>query len=329
LYLGPDNDQEELMHRRRSWAALAILPFLLTGCQALTRDAAGARPTSEAPSLNQPSSNASPTVRKATAKPSPTVPRPDHIVVVVFENKDRDQVLGSQAAPYLNELAATGADLTQSYAVGYPSQRNYLALFSGSTQGVTSNDCPKNFPTADNLGHQLLEAGLSFIGYAESLPSVGFRGCESGRYERKHNPWVNFGNLPASVNQPFSAFPTDFATLPTVAFVTPNMCSDMHDCSVATGDRWLRDNLGGYAQWARTHNSLLIVTFDEDSEDGGNHIATLLVGQQIRPGSYDERTSHYTILRTIEDAYGLPALGQAATVEPLKTVWTSSPPVSR
>jgi hypothetical protein len=98
---------------------------------------------------------------------------------------------------------------------------------------------------------------------------------------------------------------------------------------VATGDQWLRDNLDGYAQWARTHNSLLIVTFDEDSEDGGNHIATLLVGQQIRPGSYDERANHYTILRTIEDAYGLPALGEAAKAGPLKTIWTSSPPVNR
>jgi acid phosphatase len=132
---------------------------------------------------------------------------------------------------------------------------------------------------------------------------------------------VNFGNLPASVNQPFSAFPADFAALPAVAFVVPNMCSDMHDCSIATGDQWLRDHLDPYAQWAKTNNSLLIVTFDEDSGTQRNQIATVLVGEQIQPGSYAEPTTHYTILRTIEDAYGLPALGQAGRVKPLQTVW--------
>jgi hypothetical protein len=315
------------MHRRRRWVALVILPFLLAGCRAETPGAAGAGPTAEFPSDTPPGPGGTATGGTATTattpRPSLTVPRPDHIVVVVFENEDQAKVMGSLAAPYLNELAASGANLTQSHGVTYPSQPNYLALFSGSTQNVTNNDCPKNFPKADNLGHQLIEAGLSFIGYAESLPSVGFRGCESGRYERKHNPWVNFGNLPASVNQPFSAFPTDFASLPTVAFVTPNMCNDMHDCSVATGDRWLRNNLGGYADWAKTHNSLLIVTFDEDSGDPPNHIATVIVGEQIRPGDYDEPTTHYTILRTIEDAYGLPALGQAAKAMPLLNIWES------
>jgi acid phosphatase len=97
----------------------------------------------------------------------------------------------------------------------------------------------------------------------------------------------------------------------------------MHDCSVATGDRWLRNNLGGYAEWAKTHNSLLIVTFDEDSGEPPNHIATVLIGEQIRPGDYDEHTTHYTILRTIEDAYGLPALGEAAKVKPLLDIWES------
>jgi hypothetical protein len=309
---------------------LVILPLLLAGCQASAPGASSPDATATGPGATaaSPSTAAS---RSARTRPpsatpaSPTVPRPDHIVVVVFENKDRDEVIGPRAkAPYLNELAASGANLTQSYGVTYPSQPNYLALFSGSTQGVTDNRCPTDFPSADNLGNQLIKAGLTFIGYAESLPSVGFRGCESGSYERKHNPWVNFGNLPASVNQPFSAFPRNFASLPTVAFVAPNMCSDMHDCSVATGDRWLRDHLDPYVQWAKTHNSLLIVTFDEDNGDGGNHIATLLVGQQIRPGSYDERTTHYTILRTIEDAYGLPPLGEAANAEPLQTVWRTS-----
>jgi hypothetical protein len=322
VYLGPDTTKKELMHRRR-WVALVILPFLLAGCRAETPGAAGAGPTSESTGPTPARASATPAGRSTTPHSSRTPPRADHIVVVVLENQDQGEIIGNPATPYMNELVDSGANLTQSFGLTHPSQPNYLALFSGSMQGVTSNDCPKNFPKADNLGHQLLKAKLSFIGYAESLPAVGYRGCESGKYERKHNPWVNFGNLPASVNQPFSAFPADFTALPIVAFVIPNMCYDMHDCSVATGDQWLRDNLDSYVQWAKTHNSLLIVTFDEDSGSQRNQIATLLVGEHVEPGSYDERTTHYTILRTIEDAYGLPALGQAARVKPLLTIWKS------
>ena len=167
------------MHRRRRWVALVILPLLLAGCRTEIPGAAGARPTAEDQSHTPAGPSGTATGATATTPRRSPVPRPDHIVVVVFENEDQVKVMGGPAAPYLNELAASGANLTQSYGVTYPSQSNYLALFSGSTQGVKNNDCPRNFPNADNLGHQLLEAGRSFVGYAESLPSVGFRGCES------------------------------------------------------------------------------------------------------------------------------------------------------
>jgi hypothetical protein len=152
-----------------------------------------------------------------------------------LENKHRSSVTSSRQAPYLNQLAAKGVNMTHSYGVGHPSQPNYLALFSGSTRRVRTNACPKHFRKADNLGHQLRKSGLSFTGYSESLPKTGFRGCASGRYVRKHNPWVNFGTLPASTNRPLTAFPHDYNKLPTVAFVSPNMCHGMHDCSVRTG----------------------------------------------------------------------------------------------
>jgi hypothetical protein len=106
---------------------------------------------------------------------------------------------------------------------------------------VTSTACPQHFRTTDNLGHQLRKAGLSFIGYSESLPKTGFRGCTSGRYLRNHNPWVNFGTLPASTNPPFTDFPRDYRSLPTLAFVSPNMCHGMHDCSVRTGAERTRE----------------------------------------------------------------------------------------
>ena len=259
-----------------------------------------------------------------TTAAATAVPRPAHTVVVVLENKDRTSVIGSPDAPYLNDLARRGANMSQSYGVTHPSQPNYVALFSGGQQGVTTNTC-RDLGDRPNLGSQLEAAGHSFYGFADSMPRAGYTGCVSGRYQRKHNPWVDFSNLRPGVNQPFTAFPTDYTTLPTVSFVTPDMCHDMHDCSVAAGDAWLKQNLDAYARWAMTHNSLLVVTFDENAGGSVNKIATLLVGQMVRPGLYGESMSHYTLLRTLEDAYGLAPLGQAATVGPLRSIWTTSP----
>ena len=286
-----------------------LLTLVLAGC-----GAAGAPVPSGSPSGGPAASTSS---TAATA-----VPRPDHTVVVVFENKQRSDVLGSGAAPYFNTLAAMGADMHESYGNVHPSQPNYIAMFSGSLQGVMSDACPQELGDKPNLARQLLDSGLTFTGYAESLPSVGYRGCISGQYQRKHNPWVDFTNVPAELNQPFTAFPSDYTKLPTVAFVTPNMCHDMHDCSVSEGDAWLKANFDGYARWARSHNSLLVVTFDENSGGEVNSIPTLVVGQRVKPGVSDEQMNQFTVLRTLEDAYGLEPLAEAAGNAPLATIWT-------
>ena len=250
----------------------------------------------------------------------PPPPRPDHVVVVMFENKNASQITAS-AAPYLTSLVSQGAKFTNSFAVTHPSQPNYIALFSGSAQGVTGDECPKNFAGKENLGHQLIAAGLTFTGYSESMPSNGYTGCASGRYARKHNPWVDFDNVPASSNLTFASFPTDYTTLPTVSFVIPNLCNDMHDCSVSTGDTWLKNNLDGYAQWAKTHNSLLVITFDEDDFTSVNKIYTAFVGEHVRAGTYADRIDHYSVLRTIEQAYGLTPINSAAGATTIGNVW--------
>jgi acid phosphatase len=247
----------------------------------------------------------------------------DHVMVVVFENEDAKDIVGSSDAPYLTALARSGATFTDAHAITHPSQPNYLALFSGSTHGVEDNSCPLTL-SGPNLASQLLAAGRTFVGYAEDLPRAGYTGCEAGHYARKHNPWVNFPDLPASVNQPYSALPADFSDLPTVSFVVPNLCNDMHDCGVAAGDSWARDNLAGYVAWAHDHNSLLLVTFDEDGGSSANHIATMLVGPMVTPGESDQRIDHYSLLRTLEDMYRLPPLGHAAGAEPLTGIWTDS-----
>jgi acid phosphatase len=242
-------------------------------------------------------------------------PRYDHVLVVIMENHGLAQIIGSPDAPYLSSLAPQGANFSNAHGVTHPSQPNYLALFSGSTQGVISDICPHHFASADNLGAQLSAAGLSFAGYSESMPTVGFTGCGAGPYARKHNPWVNFANVPASANLPYASFPTDYSKLPTVAFLVPNLIDDMHDGSVSTGDSWLKANIDGYAQWAKAHNSLLIVTFDEDDRStSSNLIPTILVGAGIVPGSYGERIDHYSVLATLESIYGLPRLTQAQPI---------------
>src|SRR5690242_1994195 len=240
------------------------------------------------------------------------VPEPAHTVVVVMENHSYADIIGNPAAPFINELAGRGALFTRSSAITHPSEPNYLALFSGSTQGVTDDGCPNRF-TAPNLAADLIRAGKSFAGYAEDLPGPGSPVCSAGDYARKHVPWADFSNVPGSVSLPFTSFPaTAFARLPSVSFVIPNLCHDMHDCSVATGDAWLRANIGPYADWAMRHDGLLILTWDEDDGSQANHITTIFAGQKVRPGRYAEPVTHYSVLATIEAAYTLPRDARAA-----------------
>ena len=311
------------------------------------------------------------------------LPRPDHIVIVIFENKSYSQIIGNSAAPNINALAAEGANFVNapgdpsaatsgSHALRHPSQPNYLELFSGSNQGVRQNGRPGtaaeplSLPipfNTPNLGASLIAAGLTFATYSESLPFAGFDGDAfstdpaHNQYERKHNPVANWqaadapanNHVPLSANQPFSAFPKDaagYAALPTVAFVVPNEQNNMHDGSIAQADTWLKTEiLDGYYQWARTHNSLLIVTFDEDaSNTASNQITTIFAGALIQPGNYFETNinppdtrpadgfitptgtamNHYNVLRTLTEIYGLSPIGASASTPPITDVWRIS-----
>jgi hypothetical protein len=293
----------------RAGAVLAGL-LLLSACGRAT---AGAAPDPAPSSAPSPPSASSPPATAAA------LPRPAHTVVVVMENHGFDDVVDSPKAPWLNGLPA--AVLTDWHGVAHPSQPNYLGLFTGSTHGVTDDHCPVRVP-GPTLGSQLQTAGATFTGYSEGLPAAGSTVCRVGDYARKHNPWVDSTRLPAAVNQPLTALPTDFAALPTVAFVIPDLCHDTHDCHTVEGDRWLRDTLGPYVAWARTHDSLLVVTYDEQEGHGAsNHIPTFLVGPMVAPGRYAVRGDHYTMLRTLEALNGLPGIGAAADREPLTQIW--------
>jgi phosphatidylinositol-3-phosphatase len=269
---------------------------------------------SAVPSIAQPQSH-SVTVRTRT-----TGPHASSVVVVIMENRDYDLIIGSSEAPYINgTLVPEAALMTNSHAVTHPSQPNYLALFSGSTQGVADDSCPHTFGTV-NAGEELIAGGETFNGYSESMPDDGYTGCSSGEYARKHNPWVDFSNVPSTSNLVYNGFPDPPSTL---TIVVPNLCNDMHDCNTQTGDTWLKNNLPPILKYDKKHNGLFILTWDEADPDanGKNQIATLLIGPMIEPGKYDQDITHYSTLRTIEDVAGIPCTAGACKASALKKMW--------
>ncbi len=269
------------------------------------------------------------------------VPMPDHVVIVILENHGYSEIIGATTAPHINALATDpfSALFTHSFAVAHPSQPNYIDFYSGCNQGITTDNLPANTPfTTANLGRQLIDSGKTFITYSESLPSVGYNGATSGTYARKHNPaanWMGTGTnqIPSTTNQPLTAFPSsNFASLPTVCYVIPNMTNDMHNGSdparITLGDNWVYNNLNNYIQWAKTNNSLLILTFDENDNSAGNQITTIFTGAMVLAGQYSDTINHYSVLRTIEDMYNLPYACNAAAAATISSCWITPTEVS-
>jgi hypothetical protein len=295
--------------KRISASVPVALMIALAGCNA----AYGAGPRV----LDQDSS-----LRNAGLQPASYTTQ--YVQLVIFENESYQEVLGNPDAPYLTGLSQTWANMTDSHAIAHPSQPNYLALFSGSTQGVVNDNCPVSFKVA-SLGSELLKAKISFTGYAESMPHNGFTGCQavpdslpSGwLYMRKHVPWTDFPKVPKSVSlvyrHPLKAPPSRFV------WITPNMCNDMHDCSVATGDAWASQNLPDLINWDVANDGVLIITWDENDGTAGNQIPTILAGN-VYPGQYSQDINHYSVLRTIENIFGVKPLGNAASATPIAGV---------
>lgn len=255
------------------------------------------------------------------------VPRLDHIVVVVFENKEAGSVLGNKAAPTFNAYARRYANLARYYGVTHPSLPNYLALVSGSTQGITS-DCTSCVVSATSLADTIEATGRTWKTYAEGLPSPGFLGGFSGRYAKKHDPFAYFRDIANAPKRrarivPLTQLNRDLAAgmLPDFSLVIPDLCHSMHDCSVGVGDAWLRRTM---TPLLRLSNTAVFVLFDEgsSSERGGGHTAALVVGSAVRRGArFAGVTGHYGALRTIELSWGLPFLGRSASARPITGIW--------
>ena len=258
------------------------------------------------------------------------VPAFKHVVVVVFENKEVTSVAGNPDAPTFNALARRYATLTNYSAVGHPSLPNYLALVSGSTQGITS-DCTDCSVTAPSLVDTLFRARKTWKTYAEDLPYPGFTGSSAGSYVKRHDPFLYFHDVANSPGRrkrivPFTQLKRDVARrrLPDYSLIVPNLCSDMHDCPVATGDAWLKANIVPLLHSRALRGGVVFVIFDEGTSKigGGGRIEALALGPTVRRGSrFRKATNHYGLLRTIEDAWKLPRLAYSRTATPIGGIW--------
>jgi acid phosphatase len=258
------------------------------------------------------------------------VPRFEHVIVVMFENHGASQVLQDPAAPSFRHLAERYATLANYDAVAHPSLPNYLALVAGSTFGL-DRDCTRCVIDAPNLADTLAARGLSWKAYVEGIPRVLGRIRSAGVKARI--PFLYFRDVLDSRRRmraivPLAHFRRDLTSdrLPNFSFVIPNLCHDMHDCSVATGDRWLESFMDPLLQPDELRDTVVFITFDEaerpDDRGGGGQVPAIVVGPRVRPDTVSTvPLNHYSLLRTIEDAWKLRLLGLSASAQPITGIW--------
>ena len=256
------------------------------------------------------------------------VPPFNRVIVVVLENKAHGEVLGNPQAPAFNAFARKGAVLSGYRGVTHPSLPNYLALVSGSTHGITT-DCTRCTVAGRSLADTLGARHLTWKAYAEGLPRPGWTGAAQGRYVKRHVPFLYFRNVLASPVRlrrivPLGQLARDrlAGRLPTFSLVVPDMCHDMHDCSVARGDAWLKRFLPPLLKLPGT---AVFVVFDE-SDSANPRVPALALGPLVRPQSRATGPlDHYGLLRTIEDGLGLRFLGKSARTTEITGIWRLPP----
>jgi acid phosphatase len=258
-------------------------------------------------------------------------PAPSHVVVIVLENREYGEVVGSTEAPFLNLLARNGALATHYYAVAHPSLPNYLALLGGSTFGIADNctDCMARGPS---LASQLSRAGISWRAYMGGLPHRCFAGAAHGSYVKRHNPFMYFPSIAADPDRcaqvvPESRLDADIRRqrLPAFSWLTPDLCDGAHDCELGEADRHLAALVPRILRRLGPHG-LLVITFDEGTSDagccrqaGGGKVMTALVGPDVRPGTRLSATyDHYSLLAMLEERFGLPRLRHARSAPVLR-----------
>ncbi len=305
----------------RRWALVgAAALLLLTGCVAHPTQS---EESSASGGEGGAAASTSPSVTVSADRPCAAAPAPaawDHVIWIWFENKPETGIIGSPDASYITTLAASCALATDYHGVAHPSLPNYLAATSGSTNGVADDGAPAAHPlTGPSLFGQVSAADKEWRSYEESMPSA----CaltSSGTYAVKHNPAAYFTSVRSDCARwdvGLDQLDADLAAdhLPAFALVTPDLCHDMHDCSVSAGDTWLRRTLPtllSSSVYAHGTTAILI-TWDEDDSAHDNRVPLLVVAPSVAPETrIGVKLDHYSLLRTTEQMLGLPLLGSAA-----------------
>jgi phosphatidylinositol-3-phosphatase len=318
----------------------------------ITATAAPVQPVVQTPTATQPqlatnaqNSQAATATPIATLPPVPSgksgIPNFDHIVVIMLENRDYQTAMDGTHMPLLATLAKQNVLLSNYFAVAHPSLPNYIALMSGSTQGITS-DCTTCFLNQLNLADEIEASGRAWKAYLEDMPSPCFIG-DSGKYAQKHNPFIYFDSIRLNAARcdrsilPLTSLDSDLANkqLPNFSFIMPNLCNSGHDCSAAVADNWINAMVTKLqASPALGINSLIIVAFDEGSDKdptsccglptpAGGQVAVMLISPTALPDMTDNTPySHYSLLKTILTAWNLPDLGASAQAQPILAPWT-------
>jgi phospholipase C len=270
------------------------------------------------------------TVPLPTSTPKLTIPNFEHIVIIMFENKEFGSVIGNSLMPTYNKLAHENTLLTQYYAVTHPSLPNYIALMGGDTFDITS-DCRDCFVNAPSLPDLIEASGRTWKAYQEDMPSPCYLG-NKGDYVQKHNPFVYFDPIrtdSARCEQsvvPLTTLQTDIAagSLPNFFFIMPNLCYSSHDCALDVSDAWLANTLSTLIPALDKDGANYLVAFLWDEGEGkhsccglpskaGGRVAVVLYSPLVKNGFEDSTPyTHYSLLKTISEAWGLPYLGHAA-----------------
>ena len=326
---------------RRRFALAVLVTALLAACAPASSPASvgpSGLPSPAPSSSAAPDASAGPTIGPPSPSPvafgspssgGPAIPDFSHITLIVFENKEASAVIGNSAAPYFNHLASTYGLATNETAVGHPSQPNYLALASGSTDGVTDDGL--HDLNERSVFDEIEASGRTWQVAAQNDHPGCFTGALAsggpdgpGTYARKHNPAISFTAIsrhPARCARIGDLHGFDPAAA-AFSWVVPNLCNSMHDCSTATGDAWLASFLPAVlANPAYQNNGLVLITFDEGSTGvgGGGRVATIVISPLGKPAFRSGIAhDHYSLLHTIQVAWGLPCLAHACAANDLR-----------